>query len=389
MRIAFFYHSLVSDWNHGNAHFLRGVAEELQARGHRVFIYEPREGWSLQNLIAEHGKEPIVEFEQAYPRLRSRFYDPATIDLDKALADMDLVIVHEWNDHALVRRIGAHRQRNNHYKLLFHDTHHRSLTDSHSIQAYHLDDYDGVLAFGRVVRDRYLRQRWTKRAWIWHEAADTRVFHPKPEIPHSGDLVWVGNWGDEERSAQLHEFLFEPVKRLGLNAQIHGVRYPEHARAALAAAGIRYNGWVPNYRVPDVFARFKVTVHIPRQPYVKLLPGIPTIRIFEALACGIPLICSPWHDVEGLFNPGKDYLVVNNGDEMASQLRFLLHEPEAARELAEHGLRTLRAAHTCAHRTDELLGFCEELGIDTKPDKRLAARLRRKAPAQGAYLEGA
>lgn len=256
MRIAFFYHSLVSDWNHGNAHFLRGVAEELQARGHRVYIYEPRGGWSLQNLIAKHGRAPIAAFERAYPNLRSRFYDPETLDLDKALADMDLVVVHEWNDHALVRRIGAHHQRNSHYKLLFHDTHHRSLTDSHSIQAFHLNDYDGVLAFGRVVRDRYLRQRWTKRAWIWHEAADTRVFYPKPEIGRSGDLVWVGNW-------------------------------------------------VPNYRLPEVFARFKVTVHIPRQPYVKLLPGIPTIRIFEAPACGIPLVCSPWHDVEGLFNPGK------------------------------------------------------------------------------------
>src|SRR5512134_2861798 len=121
MQIAFFYHSLVSDWNHGNAHFLRGVAGELQARGHRVFIYEPRHGWSLQNLMAEYGKEPIADFEQAYPELRSRFFDSETIDLDKTLADMDLVVVHEWNDPALVRRIGAHRRRNQHYRLLFHD----------------------------------------------------------------------------------------------------------------------------------------------------------------------------------------------------------------------------------------------------------------------------
>jgi spore maturation protein CgeB len=384
MRIAFFYHSLVSDWNHGNAHFLRGVAGELQARGHRVFIYEPQTGWSLQNLIAEHGQAPIAEFEQAYPNLRSRFYDPESIDLDKTLADMDLVVVHEWNDHALVRLIGAHRRHNPHYRLLFHDTHHRSLTDSQGIQSYQLDDYDGVLAFGRVVRDRYLRQRWAKRAWIWHEAADTRVFRPLPEVQRSGDLVWVGNWGDEERSAQLQEFLFEPVKRLGIEAQVHGVRYPQHAQQALAEAGIRYNGWVPNYRVPEVFARFKMTVHIPRQPYVKALPGIPTIRIFEALACGIPLVCSPWHDVEGLFNPGKDYLVVHNGDEMAAQMRFLLNEPAAAQELADHGLRTLRSAHTCAHRTDELLQICDELQIDTKPDKRLAAKLRRKFILQGA-----
>ena len=52
MRFVIFTHSLVSDWNHGNAHFLRGVATELVARGHEVRIFEPRDGWSLQNLIA-------------------------------------------------------------------------------------------------------------------------------------------------------------------------------------------------------------------------------------------------------------------------------------------------------------------------------------------------
>ena len=51
MRIVGFYHSLVSDWNHGNAHFLRGVVRELLARGHDVRIYEPADGWSRENLL--------------------------------------------------------------------------------------------------------------------------------------------------------------------------------------------------------------------------------------------------------------------------------------------------------------------------------------------------
>ena len=57
--------------------------------------------------------------------------------------------------------------------------------------------------------------------------------------------------------------------------------------------------------MPEVFARFRVTVHVPRRPYVEALPGIPTIRVFEALACGIPLVCAPWDDAEGLFTPGR------------------------------------------------------------------------------------
>lgn len=369
MRIKLFYHSLISDWNHGNAHFLRGVVTELQLRGHQVTVFEPVESWSLQNLLAEHGSSPIADFAAAYPHLQSQFYWLDTLNLDRELDDADLVIVHEWNDQELVWRVADHRKRRGRYRLLFHDTHHRALTDREGIAAYQLADYDGVLAFGRVLRDHYLRQRWARRAWIWHEAADTRVFHPRPHTERAGDLVWVGNWGDEERSAQLHEFLFEPVQRLGLQAEIYGVRYPQEALHTLQAAGVTYKGWLPNYRAPEVFARFRVTVHIPRQPYVKLLPGIPTIRIFEALACGIPLVCSPWHDVEGLFTPGKDYLVAHNGDEMAAHLRLLLDEPAVAQELAAHGLRTLRARHTCAHRVDELLAICKELGVDTTAER--------------------
>ena len=77
-----------------------------------------------------------------------------------------------------------------------------------------------------------------------------------------------------------------------------GVRYPDHVLDLLRNAGICYGGWLPNYRVPEVFARFKFTIHVPRRPYRDLLPGIPTIRPFEALACGIPLVCSPWRDTE-------------------------------------------------------------------------------------------
>jgi spore maturation protein CgeB len=74
MQIVMFYHSLLSDWNHGNAHFLRGVATELQARGHTVRVYEPKEAWSLQNLRTEHGERPIEEFRTVYPGLDSIRY---------------------------------------------------------------------------------------------------------------------------------------------------------------------------------------------------------------------------------------------------------------------------------------------------------------------------
>ncbi len=361
MKFVLFYHSLISDWNHGNAHFLRGITTELLIRGHEVEVYEPADAWSATNLLAEHGQQAVEEFHQAYPLLRSHRYDPASLNLDQVLDSADLVIVHEWSDHDLVRRIGEHRAQTRNYRLLFHDTHHRAVTARESMAAYDLANYDGVLAYGAVLRDLYLSEGWTQRAWTWHEAADTKVFHPMPNIPRTRDLVWIGNWGDDERTAELHEFLIRPAQALGLDAEVFGVRYPEEAKQALTHAGIEYGGWLPNFRAPQVFAQFRMTVHVPRRPYVEALPGIPTIRPFEALACGIPLISAPWNDTEGLFEPGRDFLVARSGSEMQRQIRALLADKAMARELAEHGLQTILRRHTCVHRVDELLGIYESL----------------------------
>jgi spore maturation protein CgeB len=357
MQIALFYHSLRSDWNHGNAHFLRGIASELHARGHRVRVFEPRAAWSLVNLVAEYGTAPLHEFRRVYPHLRSKQYILETLDLDRLLDGIDLVLVHEWNEPELIRRIGVHHQHHPGYVLLFHDTHHRSVTNPHSLAAYDLSHYDGVLAYGQAIRDLYLARGWAQRAWTWHEAADIRIFRPLEGVEKQGDLVWIGNWGDEERTAELQEFLLGPVLALGLRARVHGVRYPKEARETLATAGIEYAGWLPNYRVPEVLAQFRIALHIPRRPYVQALPGIPTIRPFEALACGIPLVCSPWQDVEGLFTPGRDFLVARNGIEMTRHLRALLHHPALAQALAAHGRQTIVQRHTCAHRVDALLGI--------------------------------
>jgi spore maturation protein CgeB len=187
------------------------------------------------------------------------------------------------------------------------------------------------------------------------------VFRPLPEVRKTGDLVWIGNWGDDERGEELRTYLLEPVLELGLDATVHGVRYPDHALKALAELGIAYGGWLPNFKAPEVFARHQVTVHVPRRPYVRSLPGIPTIRVFEALACGIPLVSAPWQDSEGLFRPGQDFLVAHDGEEMTRHLRDLLNDPDLAAAVAASGRETILARHTCAHRVDQLLAIHEEL----------------------------
>jgi spore maturation protein CgeB len=360
MRIVYFTHSLRSCWNHGNAHFVRGVLSELVARGHDVEAFEPEGAWSLSNLLADHGAEAFRAFERAYPELRSTSY-PAGTDVVELVDGADLVIVHEWNEPALVAQVGRVRRRGGRFTLLFHDTHHRAVSAPEAMRAYDLEDYDGVLAFGEAITEIYRRWGWGDRAFTWHEAADIRRFRPPAEEGPRQGLIWIGNWGDGERSDELVEFLLGPAREAGLPLDIHGVRYPDRAKELLRSMGAHYRGWMANAAAPDAFARHMATVHVPRRYYATRLPGIPTIRVFEALACGIPLVSAPWSDSEGLFRVGEDFLMVSNGAEMMRALIRLKRDPELRRSLATNGLETIRKRHTCAHRVDELLAIVARL----------------------------
>jgi len=359
MNISLWTHSLRSDWNHGNAHFLRGMAVELQSRGHRVQLLEPRTSWSAENLVADAGEGALEAYKAAYPTLEPTLYEPDSPDANVLLEGADLVLMHEWNPPALVKSVGEWGKRNPRSRLFFHDTHHRAASAPSEMAQFDLSGYDGALCFGEVVSEIYRVNKWAKRAWTWHEAADTRVFHPLPDALKQYDLVWIGNWGDGERSRELHEFLIEPVEQLKLRAKIWGVRYPLEALRALDEAGIEYGGYLPNFQAPAQFAQAKLTVHVPRRPYVQALPGIPTIRPFEALACGLPLVCAPWNDCEHLFREG-DFQFASSGKDMTRALESLLADDSARREMAGRGRETVWARHTVANRADELERVLEE-----------------------------
>lgn len=360
MRIVYFTHSLASCWNHGNAHFLRGVLRDLARRGHDVVAYEPAENWSLSNLLADHGDAGLDAYRAAYPDLQSMACS-ANFELAAALDGAELVIVHEWNEPALVAAIGRVRSNGGRFTLLFHDTHHRAVSDPKAMRAYDLSGYDGVLAFGEALAEVYRAWGWGRRAIAWHEAADVTHFRPpQQEQPRDG-AVWIGNWGDGERSEELERFLLAPARASATALDIYGVRYPPKARALLSQYGARFHGWLANAAAPSVFARSLMTIHVPRRFYVDALPGIPTIRVFEALACGVPLLSAPWSDVEGLFRVGQDFLVARDGDEMAAHMRALASDPQLRAALTANGLETILARHTCGHRVADLLSFVDEI----------------------------
>lgn len=360
LTLACFVHSLRSDWNNGNAHFLRGLLRALGNLGHQVTCFEPASSWSLENLLTEgSGRQSLTQYAALYPDIHLRTYNPSLAELEHQLAETDIVLVHEWNSPELVNAILDIRDKLG-FRALFHDTHHRVSSSPEQIAQLQVPRFDGVLAFGESLRAIYRERFSLSRVWVLHEAADTTVFHPAAEEKNT-DVVWIGNWGDEERSAEIREFLVRPASQLrDFRFTVYGVRYPPDGLQALHQAGIRFGGYLPNLDAPAAYHRARLTLHIPRQQYCGAMNGIPTIRVFEALASGIPLISAPWRDTEHLFCPG-DFILVRDRDEMVEAMSYLLSNPAAARAQAERGLRTILSRHTCAHRAEQLTGIFEEL----------------------------
>ncbi len=365
-RIHIFAHSLISDWNHGNAHFLRGLARDLGRMGHEVRCHEELGSWSLSNLVkSEQHKsiETIDNFRKAFPELRIFFYqNDGTLEshLKAQLRHADVVLIHEWNEPRVVNAILALKSQLG-FRVLLHDTHHRAFTRPGELLRFHLHLFDGVLAFGEPLRKIYRDSLGMHNVFTFHEAADVETFHPiDSEKPN--DVLWIGNWGDEERTRELEEFLIRPAAALPNTRFVaHGVRYPADAKMKLQDAGIDYRGYLPNLEAPTAYAQSKLALHLPRDPYQNQLGGIPTIRVFEALACGATLLCSPWQDRDLLFRSAEDFVVLPDGQSMQEEIQHLLKDDNARRQIGASGLQTVLKRHTTRHRAEQLTEILQEM----------------------------
>jgi spore maturation protein CgeB len=361
-RFAFFYQSVVSDWNNGNAHFLRGMMRALQSHGHSVTCFEERDNWSLVNLLRV-SPTAVADFVARFPDLEFEQYTRSG-DLDhwlrQRLADADVVVVHEWNDPGVIRRLGELAVEM-HRPILFHDTHYRVVLDADYRGTLGLENYTRLLAYSPSVAERY-RALGFSNVDVLHEAADVTVFTPL-QTPKMTDVVFVGNYGDGDRSDELEDYVFAPRPTLpDLSYAVYGVRYPDAVVARLNdGLDIAYRGWLPNVLVPSVYSSARVVLHVPRRQYVELLPGTPTIRVFEALASGACLISLPWADTDHLFTAGEDFAVASSPTEMRDLIAWLCSDDDARNRFGEHGHNTILERHTCGHRAEQLVGIVAAL----------------------------
>jgi spore maturation protein CgeB len=368
LRFAVFTHSVRSDWNHGNAHFLRGLVRVLTDLGHDVVCYEEANSWSVSNLVAEHGLRPLVEFRRRFPFVKVRLYRsepraPLARRLACELEGVDVVIVHEWPgvEHPALVELLAGLRRTCGFLLLFHDTHYRLLVQPARLARLELDRFDAILAYGPSLADEY-RRRGLSEVHVFHEAADPVLFHPAPprEDEPLDDALFIGNWGGRDRAHELREHVLRPARRFKDTRRfaIYGVRYPPPVLDTMVRFyGVEYRGWLPNYLAPQRFNQTRVALHVVRRQYARQLYGIPTIRVFEALACGAALVSTRWPDTDRLFREGTQYVVADTREQFVEALDWLWHDPAARERLGREGRARILEAHTCRHRAEQLLAI--------------------------------
>jgi spore maturation protein CgeB len=400
LRWAFFYHSVRSDWNHGNAHFLRGLVRSLAEMGHESVCYEAAGNWSVSNLVATQGLRPLLDFRRRFSFVDVRLYQPQGLallerKLCSELDGVDVVVLHEWTaiEHPALLELLLRLRRRCGFRLLFHDTHYRVLTQPVRMARLGLERCDAVLAYSPSIADAY-RERLhldPRSVHVVHEAADPLLFRP---LAHDqsrplDDALFVGNWGGDDRAAEFRAFFLRAARRHKDDRRfaLYGVRYPEEMLRIVANYyGVDYRGWLPNYRVPEAFAQAHVVLHVPRRQYVRMLYGTPTIRVFEALACGATLLSTPWPDTDRLFCAGEDYVVAETPAQQEAALQWLWKDETARARLGRNGRRRIMDGHTCLHRAEQIIRIVARLQGLQPPSKRIEAR--EPLPAGAAVVAG-
>jgi glycosyltransferase involved in cell wall biosynthesis len=363
MKYIFLYKSMFNGYNFSQAHFIRGVAEQLIGLGHDVDVFVPE---SPTEFMAS---EELASDDRNAFSLQIRTYNLLHLKDSGLLDDADLVIVHHENKSELFDEVFALRK-NRRFKVFIHDSssNHFDLKDSKNRNYAELAD--GVLVGAGYLISQYLAHTEQKHVFLWPNAVDSKVFFPSHETVPDMDFITLSNWNNGKKGEELMNYFINPAKKLNRLSTVVGVDYP--AELVKRNTHVDFKGFVPNIFVPKFMYRHKVFVHLPsKSPYD--ISHKPSPGIFEAMACGIPVISAPWDDSDCLFEEGIDYVLAKDEREMEKKLKELVLDRQKALEIARNAMRAINRKHTCRHRVKDLLEFCKQRGVSVKGNNQEAA----------------
>ncbi|HWQ56561.1 MAG TPA: glycosyltransferase [Bryobacteraceae bacterium] len=349
MKIVFLGLSITSSWGNGHATTYRALVRELSRAGHDVLFLERDEPWYAENRDMPQPPYGRTELYGSLGELKDR-YAGEVRNADMVVVGSYVpegVAVGEW----VVRTAGG--------VPAFYDID-TPVTlaklergDAEYLSRDLIPRYGLYLSFtGGPILEQIERRYGSPCARVLYCSADPELYFPEP-CPARWDLGYIGTYS-EDRQGHLECLLLEPARRWREGRFI--VAGPLYPAALRWPANVEHVEHLPPARHRAFYNAQRLTLNVTRAD-MRAAGHSPSVRLFEAAACGTPIVSDYWAGLESLFEIGREILVARSPDEV---LRFLRDIP--AEELAAMGERAHRrvlAGHTAARRVAELEGYAK------------------------------
>ncbi|MEA3002853.1 MAG: hypothetical protein QOH81_1641 [Sphingomonadales bacterium] len=339
--------SLSSAWGNGHATTYRALLKALAERGHDILFLEREAPWYAAHRDLAEPDYCRLDFYSSVAGLAGRSAD---------IAAADAVILGSYVPEGVA--VGALVQRAATGVTAFYDIDtpvtlaKLERRDFEYLSPDLIPGYGLYLSFtGGPTLARLERDFGSPAARALYCSVDPAIYRPLPR-PKRWDLSYLGTYSPD-RQPILDKLLLEPARRLPEHRfVVAGPQYPE----AIA--------WPPNVeRVdhvapadhPAYYAESRYTLNVTRADMVAA-GWSPSVRLFEAAACGIPLISDRWDGIDSLFEPAREIAIADRTEDVVARLSRAGGE----RAMGEAGRARILGAHTAAHRAAELETYLTE-----------------------------
>lgn len=343
--------SITSSWGNGHATTYRCLLRELSARGHDILFLERELPFYRDNRDLARPPYGRTALYDSLEDLRDRF--------TQEICDADFVIVGSYVPEGIA--VGEWIMKARRGPVGFYDID-TPITlagletgDTQYLSRELIPRYDLYLSFtGGPVLRLLERAHGAKRARALHCGVDTELYHP--ELGQKRwDLGYLGTYS-EDRQASLERLLLEtatsnPERRF----IVAGAQYPESIRWP---DNVEHIVHLPPSEHRAFYGAQRFTLNVTRLAMRKL--GFsPSVRLFEAAACAIPVISDPWMGIETFFEPGREILLAESTEEVELILDRMPEEERLA--IGRRARARVLSEHTAAHRAATFEAYTRQI----------------------------
>ncbi len=351
LKIVFVGLTISSSWGNSHAATYRSLARALSRRGHEVTFLERDQIWYRQNrdlldphYIQLHHYDSIQELRDACTPLIQK---ADLVVLGSKVQDG--VSIAEWIL-SEAKGIRAFYDLNTPMTL-----DHLRLGDSESLSAELIPDFDLYLSSsGGPILQTLEAEFGAQRALPLYCSVELDDYYPDYGIHVGYEIGFLGTYA-ADRQQKLEVLFLESARRHRRGRFIvAGSQYPEEMDWP---KNVIYRPHLPPSEHRHFYNSQRYTIHLSREPMDRIGYS-PNMRLFEAAACGTPILTDDWTGLEEFFDPNSELFVVRNSDEI---LRLLKRDADAERRRRASRLRErIRLNHSSTHRARELEAYVQD-----------------------------